>query len=199
MELIICPLSELNAGLARQPARVLSLLSPGTPAPVCPGIAPPCHLVLEFHDIISPQAGLRAVQPADIAAIIAFAQGWDGTAPLLVHCWAGISRSTAAAYIIVCLLGADEHAAAQALRAAAPQATPNARMIALADAQLGCAGRMVGAITAIGRGAEAAQGELFSLAVSTGPAARRIPHSTGRSRHARAAPCPADDSPLNNA
>ena len=161
--MIVCPLVALAAGLARQPARVLSLLSPEQAAPACPGIAPSDYMLLRFNDIIRPQAGLHAVQPQDIIAILDFARSWDGAAPMLVHCWAGISRSTAAAYIIACLFGADADAAALALRRAAPQATPNARMVALADAQLGGGGRMVDAIAAIGRGAEAGQGELFSL------------------------------------
>ena len=85
--------------------------------------------------------------------------------PLVLHCWAGISRSTAAAYIAACALAPDRDEAALALvlREASPSATPNARFIALADDILGRQGRMVDAIRAIGRGAEAMEGTPFML------------------------------------
>jgi predicted protein tyrosine phosphatase len=73
----------------------------------------------------------------------------------VVHCYAGVSRSTAAAYVTVCTLnpGRSEASIAQALRRASPTATPNIRIVALADDMLGRNGRMVDAIAAIGPGA----------------------------------------------
>ena len=58
---------------------------------------------------------------------------------MLIHCFAGVSRSTAAAFIAACALAPnrDEATIARALRAASPTATPNARLVALADAALG--------------------------------------------------------------
>ncbi len=84
---------------------------------------------------------------------------------MLIHCWAGVSRSTAAAYIIACQRapGRSEAEIAQALRAAAPYATPNPLMISLADAALGRAGRMSAAIAQVGRGADTFEGALFEL------------------------------------
>ena len=89
----------------------------------------------------------------------------DRTEPMVIHCWAGISRSTAAAYIAACTLGPDrdEVEVANVLRAAAPSATPNARLVALADAALGRRGRMVRAIERIGRGADAFEGTPFAM------------------------------------
>ena len=83
----------------------------------------------------------------------------------MFHCWAGISRSTAAAYIAACALAPDRDEAALALVAAGglPSATPNARLVALADDLLGRQGRMVDAIRAIGRGCEAMEGTPFML------------------------------------
>ena len=77
-----------------------------------------------------------------------FAAEWDRRDPLLIHCYAGVSRSTAAAYAVACALQpeADELALAAALRAASPSATPNPRIVALADSHLGRQGRMVAAI-----------------------------------------------------
>ena len=52
---------------------------------------------------------------------------------------------------------------ARELRTRAPFATPNGRLVALADALLGRKGRMVAAIRAIGRGADAFEGMPFSM------------------------------------
>ena len=73
---------------------------------------------------------------------------------MVIHCYAGISRSTAAAFVAVCVLNpaGTEAAIARALRRASPTATPNIRIVALADDVLGRRGHMVEAITAIGQG-----------------------------------------------
>jgi predicted protein tyrosine phosphatase len=82
-----------------------------------------------------------------------------------VHCYAGISRSTAGAFVTVCALnpGRDEMLIARALRDASPTATPNRRIVALADRILGRDGRMVGAIESIGIGMVAYASEPFRL------------------------------------
>jgi predicted protein tyrosine phosphatase len=49
------------------------------------------------------------------------------------------------------------------LRSRSPEATPNARLVALADALLGREGRMISAVQAIGRGADAYEGSVFAL------------------------------------
>jgi predicted protein tyrosine phosphatase len=167
MSLIVCPMSRIYAALAMRPARVLSLLSPGTPAPACPGVPATRRLLLQFHDIAGPMDGLIAPDHATIQAVINFGRTCRADQPLLVHCWAGISRSTAAAYVIACALdgSGNEGDRAMALRQASPQATPNRLMVALADEILGRSGRMVRAIEAIGRGVEAAEGSLFRLDV----------------------------------
>jgi predicted protein tyrosine phosphatase len=165
VKLIVCPLAQLDAALALAPSHVLTLLAPGAETPPCPGIAPARRLVLNFHDINGPSENLTHASSKDIENLIAFAQSWRGPAPFVAHCWAGISRSTAAAYIITCLHHApgSEQDLALRLRHAAPQATPNPWMIALADDILGRSGRMTQAIAAIGRGREAGLGELFAL------------------------------------
>jgi predicted protein tyrosine phosphatase len=85
---------------------------------------------------------------------------WQRASPMVIHCYAGVSRSTAAAFVAVCTLNPEgtEGAIAQALRRASPTATPNIRIVVLADDVLGRRGRMVDAVTAIGQGmlAEAA-------------------------------------------
>lgn len=168
MTIIVCPLHELDALIERErPARIISLLSPEQAPPVTPSGTP--RLLLQLHDIAEPREGLIPPGPAAIDALITFGRSWTEPGPMAVHCFAGISRSTATALIIACALDPDrdEHEAAQALRAASPTATPNPLMIALADARLGRQGRLAKAAAAIGRGAEAWAGEPFRYPVRT--------------------------------
>jgi predicted protein tyrosine phosphatase len=129
-------------------------------------IRPDAHLRLAMHDIDEPLAEHVAPNEDHVAQIIAFAHGWGGEGPMVVHCWAGISRSTAAAFIALCAInpGASEQAIAVAMREASPTAYPNRLLVRLADAALGRKGRMVRAIEAIGRGAVAMEAAPFSLA-----------------------------------
>ncbi|MBO9709486.1 MAG: hypothetical protein J7521_14870 [Caulobacter sp.] len=167
MTLLVSPLSQVDAALRdHRPSHVISLLSPTSPTGHWPLEAPErVALRLAFHDIIEPRDGLVAPDAALIIRLLDFAEGWDTARPMLVHCWAGVSRSTAAAFIVACRrapVGAEAEIA-QALRAAAPYATPNALMVALADAVLGRNGRMSAAVAAIGRGADTFEGALFEL------------------------------------
>jgi predicted protein tyrosine phosphatase len=84
---------------------------------------------------------------------------------MVIHCFAGVSRSTAAAFIAVCALEPEvaETEFAQKIRAVSPTATPNTRLVALADERLRRGGRMVAAIRAIGRGEDCFEGTPFRL------------------------------------
>src|ERR1700691_6479942 len=128
-------------------------------------IAPENHLWLRLHYISSPLDGYIMPGQEHIADLLDFVRDWDRQAPLVVHCFAGISRSTASAYASVCALNPhrDEASIAQALRRASPTATPNIRIVSLADRILGRDGRMVAAIEAIGRGEIALEGNPFRL------------------------------------
>jgi predicted protein tyrosine phosphatase len=169
MRLVVCP-ADAVADLcrSRRPSHLLSLRSPGRPAPDLPaGLAPAHRLCLAAHDVAEPAAGLVAPDADFLARMLAFARSWPGDRPLLVHCAAGVSRSPAAALAIACQRRSDlaELVIAQALRAAAPQATPNPLILALADDALGRAGRLAAAGQAIGRGAEFAGAAPFELAL----------------------------------
>jgi predicted protein tyrosine phosphatase len=120
-----------------------------------------------MSDIVDHSPGQVLPDAAHVDALIAFVRGWDRREPMLIHCFAGVSRSTASAYIAACLLAPhrDEREVALALRAASPTATPNSRFVALADAALGRSGRMREAITSIGRGAECLEGAPFALEI----------------------------------
>ena len=135
-----------------------------------PEIAAECHLRLAMNDIAEPQPGLVPPGEEHVAELIDFAIAWDRRAPMLIHCWAGVSRSTAAAFISLCALNpdADERAIAAAIRDASPTATPNRRLVDLADGLLARKGRMAGAVEAIGRGEMTMEADVFSLPVRIG-------------------------------
>lgn len=123
------------------------------------------HLRLAMNDICEPRDGLVVPHEDHVSELIQFALNWDQQAPLLIHCWAGISRSTAAAFISLCALNpkADEHALARALRRASTTAYPNRRLVALADRVLSRRGRMNAAVEHIGRGQLTDEAQVFSL------------------------------------
>jgi predicted protein tyrosine phosphatase len=103
--------------------------------------------------------------------LLSFVSQWDRKQPIVVHCFAGISRSTAAAFIMLCALrpekGEDE--IALRLRLASPSATPNIRLVGFADRLLEREGRMIAAIEAIGRGEAVFEGAPFVLPVIDEP------------------------------
>ncbi len=162
----VCPLSQVDATVAStQAERLVSLLAPGTAMTRPSVISEQNHLWLSLHDIAAPQEGMMLPGEAHMRTLLDFARSWDRAHPLVINCYAGISRSTASAYIIAAALQPtrDERELAETLRRASPSATPNPRFIALADAMLGRRGRMVEAVQSIGRGAEAFEGVPFSL------------------------------------
>ena len=124
--------------IARQhkPSRAVSLLDRDTTFPAL-GLGDR-HLQLDVHDIETEMEGLDACCDTRMRTIIDFVSSWDRSAPILIHCYAGISRSTATAYITACIHNpsADEALIAQKLREVSPTATPNRRFVALADTAL---------------------------------------------------------------
>ena len=164
--IVVCSLSKLSPTARAHAAReMVTLLSKEQDVRRPPGILPDRHLHLDMNDISARIDGLRPPDDHHISGLITFARKWDRSAPLLIHCWMGISRSTAAAYIVALALNPDldETELALELRRRSPSATPNSRMIMLADGALAREGRMVKAIAGIGRGAEAVEGQPFIL------------------------------------
>jgi predicted protein tyrosine phosphatase len=153
------------------PSHLVSLLSPQHMIETPPGFPSDGHLRLGVDDVAEPWAGVSPPEAVHVSRLLEFARAWDTRAPMLVHCWAGISRSTAAAYIVLCdKLGTGrEVEVAQALRERAPFADPNRLIVRLADEALGREGRMIAAIESIGRGALAAEGVPVVLPVLMTP------------------------------
>jgi predicted protein tyrosine phosphatase len=128
-------------------------------------VAEHCHLVVAVGDIVEAAEGQVLPGAEHVEELLAFVRRWGRESPLVIHCYAGISRSTAAAFVSACALAPQrsEDAIAQALRQASPTATPNRRIVAVADDILGRRGRMVDAVARIGRGRDAFEGEPFAL------------------------------------
>lgn len=164
MKLLVCALEDM-AEVARRhpPDGVVSLLSRDQTAP--PVIGGPPQLALRFHDIAAPREGLTAPDACAVTRLLEFGAARRAGETLLVHCWLGISRSPAAAFILACAAApaTPEEEIAWALRRAAPAATPNPLLVSLADPLLGRCGRMVAAVSMIGRGCESARGAPFEL------------------------------------
>jgi len=162
----VCSLSRLQETVEDTGARhVVSLIGHEARLQRPVSVAPENHLWLCLHDISTPLDGYIMPGEEHVAKLLDFVRDWDRKAPLVVHCYMGISRSTASAFASVCALNPkrDEISIAQALRRASPTATPNIRIVSLADKLLGRDGRMVAAIENIGRGVMTTEAEPFRL------------------------------------
>jgi predicted protein tyrosine phosphatase len=128
-------------------------------------IAPDNHLILGMDDITMPLDGYTHPAEKHVVELVEFVHRWDRRAPLVMHCFAGISRSTAGAFISACALnpGRDEAAIAQAIRRSSATATPNIMLVSHADRILGRRGRMIAAVEALGPGLPSHEGEPFRL------------------------------------
>ena len=168
MTLIVCSLSDMPGVVRRrQASHLLTLIDPGTPVERPLGVLESRHLRLDVDDIDAPMEGYFAPDTESVARLLEFSRTWDASAPMVVHCFAGISRSTASAFAIACDRNPDvaEDRIALRLRQAASHAFPNRRIVALADDILGRRGRMVDAIEAIGGNNFVPSGVPFDLPV----------------------------------
>jgi len=152
LELYICGRDEMLRHVAAlRPSHLVSLTAPEE-LPSTPREVPPeRHLRLGFHDISEPMPGCIMPEAAHIERLLEFTRAWRPGATVLVHCMAGVSRSTAAALIAAAVhVPGRERACARELRIASPHASPNRRMIELGDELLGLGGALVAACSAMG-------------------------------------------------
>lgn len=137
---------------------VVSIGSPETPPPEGLQTDNPRHLRLQFDDVVDPEPRLpgRRAQPPGTDHIARLLE----RSPLLLdcptvycHCAAGVSRSTAAAFILRCIRTRPgrEAGAMHAVLEDNPFASPNRLMIELADQLLDRDGRMIEAAETVVR------------------------------------------------
>lgn len=157
-EIIVSPLSRIAEMAVRHKSREMVTLIAKEQAFHRPAvISADRHLTLQMNDITF-KGNEKLIAPDDvhIQTLIDFAREWDQSAPLLVHCWMGVSRSPAAAILVALAVKPDEDDAilAARLRTVSPFATPNARIIEIGDRLLERNGALISAVKAIGRGAD---------------------------------------------
>lgn len=160
-QILVTPLSGLAGAMDEYgPSHIVSLLSPLHMIPTPQGFDGRRHLQLALDDVNDPLAADFPPGREHIDRLIAFSRTWDAQAPLLIHCWAGISRSMASAFTVLCdRLGPDrEIEIALAMRRRAPHAQPNALLVHHADQALERGGRMLAGLAAMGPSSMAAEG-----------------------------------------
>lgn len=152
-QILVSPLSGLADAMdEHRPSHLVTLLSPLHMIPTPLGFDRRRHLQLALDDVNDPRAADFPPGREHIDRLIEFSRAWDMESPLLIHCWAGISRSMASAFTVLCdRLGHDhEFEIALAMRRRAPHANPNALLVHHADQALGRGGRMMAALQAMG-------------------------------------------------
>lgn len=152
----ICGIPELDEHCAAGVTHVLSILDPDWPDPEAfARFAPHRRLSLRFHDIIDSEPRHLAPSRDDVARLLSF--GRELHTPegshLLVHCHAGVSRSTAAATLILAQAdpGRPAREVLDAVAQMRPRAWPNLRILEFGDALLGRNGEIVAAAAAVYR------------------------------------------------
>ena len=168
-EIHVSSLARLHETVTRTQARhVVTLINAATIVERPASITPDRHLFIGVSDITSPIEGHIMPGEAHVHSLLDFVHQWDRMHPIVIHCWAGISRSTAAAFITACALFShqDEMRIAKRLRNASASATPNLALVAAADQILKRQGRLVTAIQSLGRGIDAFEGTPFHLPLS---------------------------------
>ena len=162
----VCSLADLHPTVeATRASHVLTVMAKVEQVERPPSIVELNHLRVQIDDITEEMDGFVAPSDLHVAQVLDFVRGWDRKAPMIIHCYAGISRSTASAFAAVCALNPhrDEASIARQIRAASPSAYPNRLIVSLADAALGRNGRMVRALDEIGPGDMSIAGRPFRV------------------------------------
>ena len=164
--ILVTPLSGLHDAIENhRPSHIVTLLSPEHMIETPAGFAHERHLKLGVNDVADPAAGENPPNRVHIERLLAFSRDWDTKQPLLIHCWAGISRSMASAYAVLCDRAGPgrEVEIAQVIRRAASHANPNLLLVRHADAALGREGRMVEALKTMGAPLQVTEGVTTAL------------------------------------
>ncbi|MHA1559980.1 MAG: tyrosine phosphatase family protein [Alphaproteobacteria bacterium] len=167
----VCALAHVASTVETSGAtHLVTLLHDGSKLKRPQSISADRHLFLGVADIIAPIRGMTEPSENHVRRLISFVDNWDGAHPMVIHCFAGISRSTAGAFIALCHLAPekDEMELAQRIRQSSKVASPNTRLVELADGVLDRKGRMVEAIRSIGNGTLAFRTKPFELSIGDG-------------------------------
>jgi predicted protein tyrosine phosphatase len=175
----ICGIPELAQHCSAGMTHVLSITAPEDfEPPAFAAFGPHRRLALRFHDIIEPTRDRLAPSRDDVVQLLAFGRELRAGDRLLVHCHAGVSRSTAAATLILAQAYPDWPASdvLEAVVELRPRAWPNLRMLELGDELLGRGGEIVAAVAPI-----------YLRALERDPAFGEMIRDNGRGREVSAA------------
>jgi predicted protein tyrosine phosphatase len=164
----VCSLAALPETVKTTGARyVLTVMADVHKAQTPPPVSEGNHLRVSMDDITEAMDGFVAPNATHVAQVLDFFSRWSRDAPMVIHCYAGISRSTASAFAAACMLNPhrDEMAIARQIRQASPSALPNRLIVSLADAALGRDGRMIKAVDAMGPSNMAVEGKPFRIEI----------------------------------
>src|SRR6516162_2437779 len=170
----ICGIPELGEhSAAAGVTHVLSFLGPNSPdPPELAEFAPHRRLILRFHDVIEPRPDHIAPTRGDVERLLIFGREVSETpgAHLLVHCRAGVSRSTATAALILIQANPEwrARAALDAVAAIRPRAWHNLLILEFGDALLGRNGEIAAAAGAIYRRVLARDPEFVGQMIDAG-------------------------------
>jgi predicted protein tyrosine phosphatase len=149
----ICGIEELAGHRETGVSHVLSILDPAWPVPEAFGsFGEHERLELRFHDVIDEMPGTIAPQEEHVASLLAFGRDLiaepAAASHLLVHCHAGVSRSTASMTLLLAQALPRRPASeiVQEVLRIRPVAWPNLRIVEFGDAMLGRRGEIVAAV-----------------------------------------------------
>ena len=168
--ILVSSLSAVERTISQyRPSHMITLLSPEYMIETPQQILAEQHLRIAVNDVLEVWASDSPPTELHVSRLIDFGRTWRAEAPILIHCWAGISRSMAAAYTLLCDRAGPgrEFEIACELRARAAHAYPNALIVALADRTLGREGRMIDAVARIGRGQIVTEGCCVELPLTS--------------------------------
>ena len=148
----ICGLSELAGHAHAGFSHVLSILDPAWPDPDdFRRYGPHRRVVYRFDDVVEVGFGYTAPTRRDVAGILEFGRELLDQPPeqLLIHCHAGVSRSTATAAMLMAQNNPGrERDVFEELERMRPRSWPNALMVRIADALLEREGALLAALRA---------------------------------------------------
>lgn len=154
MKITICGIAELGEHCEAGVTHVLSILDPHWPDPEAFHDFPPHHReALRFNDVIAPTPGIVAPDEEHVAKLLSFGRDVEVAgelAHLLIHCHAGISRSTASAALLLAQEDPSRLAPEifEEIAQLRPRAWPNLALLELGEAALGRPGEFTGAVGA---------------------------------------------------
>jgi predicted protein tyrosine phosphatase len=170
----ICGLSELAEHADPGITHVVSILDPAWPDPNDFQHYPPHRrVVYRFDDVVEVGLGYTAPTQSDVSAILDLGRELmnEPVEQLLIHCHAGVSRSTATAAILMAQSNPGrEPEVFVELERVRPRSWPNALMLRIADALLERNGALVAELHAHQRRIARAYPEFAELLARCGRA-----------------------------